>query len=196
MEDWSLVRTKDGKAGWVLTRNLHFSIPDEVAQYAEGHRITSYFSLGEVRDGDEVKHNWLWTTIAKGGEPYQFDSFRVFVWSRRRHRYETAYIERNLRGYYPTLVHPVTLSSRRGHYESPGFSVIVEDKDGVRQRRTYAFQGYRVGLISKKPYLPPTGIEEPPKSPFPSDARPAEPRPVLERMSRVVSDWWNRLRGK
>jgi len=41
MEDWSLVRTRDGRAGWVLTRNLRMAIPDEVAQYAEGHRITS-----------------------------------------------------------------------------------------------------------------------------------------------------------
>ena len=35
MEDWSLVRTKDGQIGWVLTRNLDMSIPDEVAQYAK-----------------------------------------------------------------------------------------------------------------------------------------------------------------
>src|SRR4051794_32140390 len=40
LEDWSLIRTKDGKAGWVLSRMLNMTIPDEVAQYAEGHRIT------------------------------------------------------------------------------------------------------------------------------------------------------------
>ena len=43
LEDWTYIRTKDGKAGWVLSRMLTMSIPDEVAQYAEGHRITSYF---------------------------------------------------------------------------------------------------------------------------------------------------------
>ena len=72
------------------------AIPDDVAQYAEGHRITSYFALSDVRDGDAVKHNWLWTTIASGDHPYDFDSFRVFTWSLRRHRYETAYIQRNV----------------------------------------------------------------------------------------------------
>ncbi len=100
-QDWTLVRISPAQAGWVLTRNLYMAIPDEVAQYAEGHRITSYFPLGEVRDGDLVKHDWLWTTIAKGLEPYEFDSFRVFVWSLRRHRYETAAIERGLKGYFP-----------------------------------------------------------------------------------------------
>jgi hypothetical protein len=51
-----------------------------------------------------VKNNWLWTTITKGGQPYEFDSFRVFVWSLKHHRYETAYIERNVVGHYPVQV--------------------------------------------------------------------------------------------
>jgi SH3-like domain-containing protein len=41
-DDWYLVRTHDGKAGWVLARQISLSIPDEVAQYAEGHVITGY----------------------------------------------------------------------------------------------------------------------------------------------------------
>src|SRR5581483_9101461 len=48
LEDWTLVRTKNNQCGWVLSRNLMMSIPDEVAQYAEGKRITSYFDLGAV----------------------------------------------------------------------------------------------------------------------------------------------------
>lgn len=43
MDDWTLVRLPDRKAGWVLTRMLVMAIPDEVAHYAEGKRITSYF---------------------------------------------------------------------------------------------------------------------------------------------------------
>src|ERR1039457_6644848 len=33
-----------------------------VAQYAEGHRITSYFSIGKIQDGGVQKDIWLWTT--------------------------------------------------------------------------------------------------------------------------------------
>src|SRR5205823_1503129 len=65
MEDWSLIRTAKGESGWVLTGKTYMAIPDEVAQYAEGHRITSYFPLGDVQDDGKIKHHWLWTTIAQ-----------------------------------------------------------------------------------------------------------------------------------
>ncbi len=144
MDDWSLVRTKDGKAGWVLTRMLIMAIPDDVAQYAEGHRITSFFPLGDVQDGDVTKKNWLWTTITKGLEPYEFDSFRVFIWSRKHHRYETAYIERRVVGHFP-----VTVNSSGA---SPSFSVIVEGTDYRLYRKTYSFEGYRIRMVNREPY--------------------------------------------
>ena len=144
-DDWSLIRTKSGESGWALTRRLVMAIPDDVAQYAEGRRIVSYFSLGTVEDGDEKKQNWLWTTIGDGTYPYDFDSFRVFIWSLRRHRYETAYIERNLRGYAPVLLREVDLSPGKARnaeaaaVKYPGFSICMEKKDGQRYRRDYAF---------------------------------------------------------
>ncbi len=144
-DDWSLIRTKSGESGWALTRRLVMAIPDDVAQYAEGRRIVSYFSLGAVEDGNEKKQNWLWTTIGDGTYPYDFDSFRVFIWSLRRHRYETAYIERNLRGYAPVLLRDVELSAAKARsaetaaVKYPGFSVCMEKKDGQRYRRDYAF---------------------------------------------------------
>lgn len=156
LDDWSLVRLADGRAGWSLTRILRMNIPDEVAQYSEGRRITSYFSLGQVRDGDQIKHNWLWTTISRGLQPHQFDSFRYFVWSLRHHRYETAYIERNLKGYYPVTVHPVEVTAGRRPRTINGFSIIVEDADGVRYRRTYTYENYVVRLVGKTPLSPTT----------------------------------------
>jgi hypothetical protein len=156
VDDWSLVRTKDGKVGWVLARMLMMSIPDEVAQYAEGHRITAYLSLGDVAEKGEstVKHNWLWTTASSGQLPYEFDSFRVFVWSTRRHHYETAYIERNVKGYYP-----VETENRPGE-EGQAFSLVLQDKDGKLYKRTYAFSGYHVRMVSKTPYEIPPPLPE------------------------------------
>ncbi len=164
IDDWSLVRTHDGQAGWALTRSLFMAIPDEVAQYAEGHRIVSYFSLGEVQDGDQTKHNWVWTTLSGGPQTYDFDSFRVFIWSLRRHRYETAYIERNLKGYAPVLLGDVELSTglrAKGQpavQKYPGFSVCTEKADGQRYRREYAFLTNIVRFAGERPCEAPAPI--------------------------------------
>lgn len=146
MEDWNLVRTKDGKAGWVLSRMLVMAIPDEVAQYSEGARITSYFMLGEVQDEGLTKHHWLWTTTREDGLPYEFQSFRVFTYVVRRHRYETAYIERNIEGYYPIEVTPGT---------NPRFSLILREADGKLYKKTWVMEGYICRKVAEELYRPP-----------------------------------------
>jgi hypothetical protein len=153
MDNWSLIRTRSGESGWVLTRRLVMAIPDEVAQYAEGRRIVSYFSLGEVQDDTQKKRNWLWTTAADGVHPYDFDSFRVFIWNLHRHRYETAYIERNLHGYTPVLMKEVEYAASNGQRTAkyPGFSLCVEKSDGHRYRREYAFVGNVVRFAGERP---------------------------------------------
>jgi hypothetical protein len=154
VDDWSLVRTRSGQSGWALTSRLVMAIPVEVAQYAEGHRIVSYFSLGEVQDGAAKKHTWLWTTLSAGPQSYDFDSFRVFIWSLRRHRYETAYIERKVKGYQPVLLHDVQLSSgtqSNAPAGYPGFSFCVEKDDGKRYLREYAFLTNVVRFAGERP---------------------------------------------
>lgn len=164
-DDWTLVRVPSGQAGWVLTRRLYMAIPDEVAQYAEGARITSYFSLGEVQAGEEKKHHWLWTTTGGGLQDSQFDSFRVFIWNVRRNRYETAYIERRLKGFFPVELHNVSLGAGRGGESAtfPGFSVCVEKADGQRYRRSFAFVVNVVRFAGEGPCAaPPVVPTEPP----------------------------------
>jgi hypothetical protein len=181
-DDWSLVRTKDGKVGWVLTRALNMAIPDEVAQYAEGHRITSYFALSTSKDGADVKNDWLWTTITKGLEPYEFDSFRVFVWSRKHHRYETAYIERNVTGHFPVEV------DNSGSV--PRFSLILENDDGKLFRKTYTFEGYRIHMVAKTPY-PSSPQAAPAHQVAAAPAQPAKERSWYARMKDRVRRWFH-----
>lgn len=138
-DDWTLIRTREGESGWVLTSRVYMSIPDEVAQYAEGHRITSYFSIGKVRDDDEQKDIWLWTTATELGEDHDFDGYRVFTWNLRRHRYETAYIQRRERGFFPVLA------------KTGEFSVCLEGDDGVRTRHYYVLLGNTVRPSGQKP---------------------------------------------
>jgi hypothetical protein len=144
-DDWSLIRTSSGQAGWVLTRRLVMAIPDEVAQYAEGRQIVSYFRLADTLDGGERKPTWLWTTVGSGDQPYDFDNFRVFVWSVRRHRYETSYIERNIKGWSPVTVRPA------GDAGDPTFSICLENRDGQRVRREYVMMGNVVRSGGERP---------------------------------------------
>ena len=184
LDDWDLVRTKDGTAGWVLARNLYMSVPDDVAQYAEGNRITAYLSIGDVQDGDQVKHNWLWTTAASSLKTAEFDSFRVFVWSKSRHRYETAFIERNVTGFFPVELVAVPVDKKASGAPEKGFSLIVQDKDGALYKRTYGFSGYHVRLISK------TAAARNEASPGAGSV------PVVEgrsSQSKETDGWWRRM---
>jgi hypothetical protein len=154
-DNWSLIRVPTGQSGWVLTRRVSMAIPDDVAQYAEGRRIVGYFALGSVQDEDQKKPTWLWTTIGGSGQPYDFDSFRVFVWSLRHHRYETAYIQRNIEGYEPVLVRDVDLGGGKskgvaaGKY--PGFSICLVKRDGHKARQEFAMLGNTVRFAGEQP---------------------------------------------
>lgn len=178
LEDWYLILTPDKKAGWVLSRMVSMAIPDEVAQYAEGSRITSYFALGEAND-DGVKHShWLWTTQKHPAVDYDYDAFRVFIWSVRHHRYETAYAERKLVGYYPSSVHPVTVTLNKKPAQATGFSVLAQDDNGKVARYTYWFEPSKVRYMgsepAQRPALNASGI---PIAPEPATAKPNTPAP-------------------
>ncbi len=158
-DDWTLVRTPNGESGWVLTSGLYLAIPDEVAQYAEGHRIMSYFSLGKVDDNGQQKDIWLWTTAERLGEDHDFDGFRVFVWSLRRHRYETSYIQRRERGFFPVL-------AKRGE-----FSVCLEQDDGSRVRKQFTMTGNAVHLAGVQPCEKTAAQEVSPEELLKADAK-------------------------
>ncbi len=148
VDDWSLARAPGGQAGWVLSRMFNMAIPDEVAQYAEGHRITSYFSLGQIQDDENgLKNHWLWTTMAGVRADCDFDSFRIFIWNRRRHRYETAYIEKRVLGHYPVQAN---IGGKTGT-----FSIITEDDNGKWFERRFILDGYQVRRLGASPYQRP-----------------------------------------
>jgi len=148
-DDWFLVRTQEGRAGWVLSRMMLMTIPDEVALYANGHYIMAYQPMGEARDPEtgEAKANWLWTTSAHSRQPFDFDGIRVFVYNFRRGAYDTVFTVRNIHGFYPVEQH------------GDSFSAVVEE-DGVLAKRTYSFNGSKVKLLAKEPYQTPPALPE------------------------------------
>ncbi len=195
VDDWSLVRLKSGRAGWVLTGMLKMNIPDEVAQYSEGARITAYFPMSDISDGGHIRHHWLWTTLSKVHQDYEFDSFRFFIWNVKHHRYETAHVERNLRGYAPVEVRRVKMTVGKKEDTFAGFTLILEDDHGVRWRKNYVFQYYRVVLVGKeqvpKP-LPdqPTAIATTTRQPAPAQP-PAQPS-LYARLKQNLARWFGK----
>ena len=135
MEDWWLVRDSQGHTGWVLARLIDIDVPLEIAQYAEGQRIIACFPLREVIDQEKKVPEYLAVLSEnKDGMPFDFNAIRVFTWNVRRHRYETAYRERNLNGLLPVSVSHENFDKEG---ELPVFIVRVKDDAGNVGERKY-----------------------------------------------------------
>jgi SH3-like domain-containing protein len=135
MEDWWLMRDAQGHTGWVLARLVDIDVPLEIAQYAEGQRIVACFPLHEVVDQDKKVPEYLVVMSEnKDGLPFDFNAIRVFTWNVRRHRYETAYRERNLSGFFPVSVSHENFEKEG---DLPVFVVRVKDDAGNTAERKY-----------------------------------------------------------
>ncbi len=147
LEDWWLVRSTEGRVGWVLARMVYVDLPLDVAQYAEGQRIVSSFVLSKVQDGDkQVPQYLVMLTDNKDGLPYDFNQIRVFTWNLKRHRYETAYRERDLFGLFPVKVGTQDFGQDGGIL--PVFSFHVKDAQGNETERQYRMIGPIVRRIA------------------------------------------------
>src|SRR4029077_14968978 len=103
--------------------------------YAEGQRIIAFFQLDTVNDADKnVAQYLVLLNEKKDGTPQDYDQIRVFTWNVRKHRYETAYRERNLNGMLP-----VSVSQENFDKEGmlPVFVLRVQGDDGKITERKY-----------------------------------------------------------
>jgi hypothetical protein len=171
LEDYWLVRDKDGHAGWVRARTLEEDVPDAIAGLGEGQKIVGAYVLRTVSDpdssapGGQVSEYVCVLSAWKDGLPYDFDQVRVFTWNVRKHRYETAYRERNIAGYLPVTISEQTF----GKLQEPAFSFrvaagdsaaldpvtgMVKPADTVTE--SYHMEGVIVRRIGNAP--PPAGI--------------------------------------
>jgi SH3-like domain-containing protein len=148
LEDWWLVRDQQKRVGWVYGRTLYVDVPDEIAQYSEGQRIVAAFPLDEVQDeGKSVKEYAVLFTEAKDGMPFDFNQIRVFTWNTRKHRYETAYRERNLAGVLP-VSHGQQDFGKEGTLRT--FTLRLKDEQGNVHEQLYKFNP----PIIRKVYAP------------------------------------------
>ena len=143
MEDWYLVRNSGGHVGWVLMRMVDLDVPLDVAQYAEGKRIIGYFVLNTVTetiDGvqkDEPQYLML-LNEPTSGLPYDYNQIRVFTRNRNKHRYETAYRERDMEGYFPVKTGHAVFDKEG---DLPTFTIRKMNATGQIVDATYKMNG-------------------------------------------------------
>lgn len=170
LQDWYLVRDSQGRAGWVWAHMLDVDIPNEISGLAEGQKYVGAYVLRTVDDPESsfpngkapeylaLMNSW------KEGLPWDFDQIRVFTWNTKRHRYETAFRQRNLQGYLP-----VTVSSQVFNKQTePVFTYRISADEDVAidpetgsahpahlETETYRMEGVLVKKVEPETAAPP-----------------------------------------
>src|SRR5271165_3081489 len=177
LQDWWLVRDSQGHVGWIWSRMLDIDIPNEIAGLAEAQRYVGAYVVRTVDDPESsfpngkapeyvaLMNSW------KEGLPYDFDQVRVFTWNTRRHRYETAFRQRNLEGYLPVTVGTQVFDRQSQPVFSfkvaTGEDVAIDPQTGAQRPAQTEVETFRMEGVIVKRVLPPSAEAPKPISPNP-----------------------------
>jgi hypothetical protein len=121
-------------AGWVLARFIELSLPSTLRDYAtsSGMHPVAWFVLNRIQTSQGERSQYLVAgTMGGEGQSCDFSLIRVYTWGGGRSRYETAYIESDLCGYFP-----ITVDKPTGKGD-PVFHFTALTEKEPRQERTY-----------------------------------------------------------
>jgi hypothetical protein len=133
---WLKVRPAPTEVGWMLSGALEFDIPGDIAQYSEEYTYAVVKIINRVQDPIAGQINWYLVGERRPGhDPYaDFEGIRLFTWNMKKHRYETAFRVKGLRGVYPLEI------GQDG--PNPTFRVNELDDDGTTKvQHDYVMNG-------------------------------------------------------
>ncbi|MFZ0334530.1 MAG: hypothetical protein WAN10_11245 [Candidatus Acidiferrales bacterium] len=113
-EDWWLVRANvrdvGDVSGWVLDRLVSLDLPEPLPEYqsSEDMTIVAWFEINRVEDSlsGGYRPEYLVTGMRDPQGACDFNLARVYTWSVKRHRYETAFLDSRLCGKLPVDITP------------------------------------------------------------------------------------------
>jgi hypothetical protein len=111
-EDWWLVRAQLADnatvSGWLLGRFVTLDVPEALYDYASAAdiRVVAWFELDRVADADGNPRPQYLVAGTRGpeGQPCDFTLLRVYTWSKKRQRYETAFVQSGVCGALPVQI--------------------------------------------------------------------------------------------
>ena len=141
---WLKVRSNPKEVGWLLSTFVEFNVPEEISQYTEDLAYAAVKPVYQVED--PVAGTVRWYVVGERRPPVDpnldFNGIRVFTWSARNHRYETAFRKRDVRGVYPLEV-----GTQGG---KPTFRVYELGEDGqTKTAKDYMMFGVIVREVKK-----------------------------------------------
>ncbi len=157
---WYLIRAHS-RAGWVLGKFIDLDIPDGLSSYAQGTNLVSWIVLKTVDDDGQAVPEYL-AADRTGSQDVDFSHIRVFTWWVKDHKYVTAFVESNLKGYFPTRVKEID--------DIPYFRLRLMDDHGQKFQRVYGLFDTITRPVGDVPG-------------WDSDAMPASPPPRHHRRS-------------
>src|SRR5207244_10037096 len=94
------------EVGWLLSTAVDFDIPTDIAPYSEESIYTAVKIINRVQDPIAGQINWYLIGERKPGSEsdLDFEGIRLFTWNMKKHRYETAFRTKGMRGVYPLEV--------------------------------------------------------------------------------------------
>jgi hypothetical protein len=140
---WMKVRPTPTEVGWILSGGLEFDIPTDITQYSEEYTYAAVKIINRVQDPIAGQVNWYVVGERRPAHDpnVDFEGIRIFTWNMKKHRYETAFRLKGLRGVYPLEV------GQDG--PNPTFRVNELDDDGTT-KVPHDYEMYGVIVRTKK----------------------------------------------